>query len=113
MDVIYRMGRASAAEVHARIPDPPSATAVRTMLRILEDKGHIRHVKEGSRHIYSHTVPRESAQRTAVTHLLRTFFGGSPKAAVAALLDGSERALSAEEREELIELIRQADAEGR
>jgi predicted transcriptional regulator len=113
MDVVFRMGRASAAEVHARLPDAPSATAVRTMLRILEDKGHLRHEKDGPRHIYLPTVPRDSAQRTAAAHLLRTFFGGSPRAAVAALLNLSERPLTPAEREELVELIRQEREEGR
>ncbi len=113
MDIIHRLGRASAADVHARMPDPPSATAVRTMIRILEEKGHIRHEKDGVRHIYLPTVARESAQKSAVAHLLRTFFGGSAKAAVAALLDGSERPLDAQDREELIEMIQRAESEGR
>jgi predicted transcriptional regulator len=113
MDVIFRLGRASAAEVHERLPDAPSATAVRTMLRILEDKGHLRHEKDGPRHIYLPTVPRDSAQRSAAAHLLRTFFGGSPRAAVAALLDLSERPLTSKEREELVEMIRQEREEGR
>ena len=113
MDVIGRRGRASAAEVHARMPDPSSATAVRTMLRILEDKGHLRHDKEGPRYMYTATSPRESVQRSAATHLLRTFFGGSLKTAVAALLDTSERPLSEQEREELVEMIRREREGGR
>ena len=113
MDVIFRLGRATAADIHAHIPDPPSATAVRTMLRILEDKGHLRHEKDGPRHIYAPTVPRDSAQRSAAAHLLRTFFGGSPKAAVAALLDISERPLNEGEREELVEMIRREREQGR
>ena len=113
MDVIFRLGRASAAEVHERLLEAPSATAVRTMLRILEDKGHLRHEKDGPRHIYLPTVPRDSAQRSAAAHLLRTFFGGSPRAAVAALLDLSERPLTPKEREELVEMIRQEREEGR
>jgi BlaI family transcriptional regulator, penicillinase repressor len=113
MDVIFRMGRASAAEVHERIPDPPTLTAVRTMLRNLEEKGHLRHEKDGPRHIYSATVERESAERSAVMHLLRTFFGGSPRAAVAALLDASERPLNDREREELVDMIRRERGEGR
>ncbi|HEX8363527.1 MAG TPA: BlaI/MecI/CopY family transcriptional regulator [Longimicrobium sp.] len=113
MDVIFRLGRASAAEVHELLPDAPSATAVRTLLRILEDKGHLRHEKDGPRHIYLPTVPRDSAQRSAAAHLLRTFFGGSPRAAVAALLDLSERPLTPGEREELVEMIRREREEGR
>ena len=113
MDVIHRLGRASAAEVHERLPDAPTPTAVRTMLRILEDKGHLRHEKDGARHIYLPTVARESAQQSALSHLVRTFFGGSSKAAVAALLDQGERPLSASEREELVEMIRREREEGR
>ena len=111
MEVIYRRGRASAAEVHAGIPDAPSPTAVRTLLRILEDKGHLRHEKDGQRHLYLPTTPREAARESALRHVLRTFFGGSPKAAVAALLDASDRDLTEREREELIEMIRVARAE--
>jgi len=113
MDVVFRLGRASASEIHERLPDPPSATAVRTMLRILEDKGHLKHEKDGPRHIYLPTVPRDSAQRSAAAHLLRTFFGGSPRAAVATLLDLSERPLTPRERDELVEMIRREREEGR
>ena len=113
MDVIYRLGRASAAEVHARMPDPPAPTAVRTFLRILEDKGHLRHEKEGPRHIYVPTTPWPSLQRSALRHLLRSLFDGSPSAVVATLLDVSERELSPAERDELVEMIRRARAEER
>jgi BlaI family transcriptional regulator, penicillinase repressor len=113
MDVVVRLERASAAEVHARIPDPPSLTAVRTMIRTLEEKGYLRHEKDGPRHIYTLTVERAAAERSAVAHLLRTFFGGSPRAAVAALLDASERPLSSRERDELVEMIRRERNEGR
>jgi BlaI family transcriptional regulator, penicillinase repressor len=105
MDVVYRLGRASAAEVHAGIPDAPSATAVRTLLRILEEKGHLRHEKDGVRHMYVPTVARDAAQRSMMSHLLNTFFGGSSKAALATLLDVAERPLTKSEREELIKLI--------
>jgi BlaI family transcriptional regulator, penicillinase repressor len=113
MDVVFRAKRATAAQVRAGLPDPPSATAVRTLLRILEEKGHLRHEKDGPRHVYLPTVRRETAQRSAAAHLIDTFFGGSPKAAVAALLDLSERPLSVGEREELVELIRRERAAGR
>jgi len=106
MDVVYGLGRATAAEVHARLPDPPHAAAVRTLLRILEDKGHLRHEKEGPRHVYHPTTPRSVAQRSALSHLLGTFFGGSRTAAVAALLDDRERPLTEREREELDQVIR-------
>ena len=106
MDVIYHLGSATAAEVHARMPHPPTPTAVRTMLRILEGKGHLRHEKDGQRHVYLPTVPRDAAQRGALRDLLRVFFGGNTKAAVAALLDVSERPLTDGERAELARLIR-------
>ena len=105
MDVLYHGGPASAGEVCARIADPPSETAMRTLLRILETKGHLRHTRVGTRHVYAPTVPRESAQRSALRHLLGTFFGGSAAAAVAALLDLSERDLTPAERRELKGLI--------
>jgi BlaI family penicillinase repressor len=108
MDVLYTLGRATAVEVHERLPDAPSRTAVRTILRILEGKGHITHVEEGQRHIYRPTFPRAAAQRSATKHLLQTFFGGSPTAAIATLLDTAEAPLSDAEHEELIELIEQA-----
>ena len=108
MDVVYRAGRATAAEVHERMPDPPSPTAVRTLLRILEEKGHLRHEKEGVRHVYMPTVPEDRARESMLRHVLRTFFGGSTKAAMAALIDLSDRELSAAERQELIRMIREA-----
>lgn len=113
MDVIHRRGRATAAEVHAQLPDAPHAAAVRTMLRILEDKGHLRHEKDGPRHVYFPTTPRAVAQQSAVSHLLGTFFGGSRPAAIAALLDASEKPLSAAERAELESVLERLRAEGR
>ena len=101
MDIVYQRGRATAAEIHEQLPDPPCAAAVRTQLRILEDKGHLRHEKEGPRHIYYPTVARSVAQRSAVKHLLGTFFNGSRAAAVAALLEESDRPLSSEERQQI------------
>jgi BlaI family transcriptional regulator, penicillinase repressor len=106
MDVVYRLGSATAAEVHARLPEPPHAAAVRTLLRILEDKGHLRHTKDGPRHVYHPTMPRSVAQRSAIRHLLGTFFDGSRAAAVAALLDDADRPLTERERKELATMIR-------
>lgn len=111
MDVVYRRGRATAAEIHEELIDPPCAAAVRTQLRILEDKGHLKHDKDGPRHIYSPTVARSVAQRSAVKHLLGTFFNGSRAAAVAALLEESDRPLSSEERKEITSAIRRMRAE--
>jgi predicted transcriptional regulator len=113
MDLVYRHGHLTAAEIHARLPDPPVAAAVRTMLRILEEKGHLRHEKDGPRHVYYPTTPRSVAQRSAVRHLISTFFNGSRAAAISALLDESDRPLSAEERGELAAAIQRLRAEGR
>jgi predicted transcriptional regulator len=112
MDVLHQRGRATAAEVHAQLPDAPSPTAVRTLIRILEEKGHVRHEQEGRAHVYFPAASPRAAQRSALRHVLRTFFGGSPTAAVAALLDVSDR-LTAQEREELVALIQRERGEGR
>jgi predicted transcriptional regulator len=113
MDVVFRHGRATASEIHARIPDPPSSAAVRTLLRILEAKGHLRHDKEGVRHVYYPTTPPGVAQSSALRHLIGTFFGGSRAAVVAALLDESDQPLSPAERKELEATIKRLRREGR
>src|SRR3954469_10960094 len=87
MDVVYRLERATAAEVLAGLPDPPSYSAVRGMLRLLEEKGFLRHEQDGPRYVYLPTTERDEARRSALAHLLRTFFDGSRESAVAALLD--------------------------
>jgi predicted transcriptional regulator len=113
MDVVYAAAGATAAAIHAQLPDPPCAAAVRTMLRILEDKGELRHEKDGPRHVYYPTMPRRVAQRSAVRHLIGTFFGGSRTAAVVALLDDGDRPLSVAERTELAGVIKRMRAEGK
>jgi len=113
MDAIYRRGRATAAEVHAALPDAPHASAVRTMLRILEGKGQLRHEKDGPRHVYFPTTPRPVAQRSALRHLLSTFFGGSRAAAIAALVDDAERPLTDSERAELDVVLARLRESGR
>lgn len=113
MDVLFRRGEGTVADVMEGIPDPPSYSAVRAMLRTLEDKGHVRHHEDGPRYVYKPTVPREAARQTAVEHLVKTFFDGSTAQAVAALLDGSARALTKDERSRLTALIRRASEEGR
>jgi len=113
MEVVYREGQAAATDVLAKIPDPPSYSAVRAMLRILEQKGHLRHVAEGNRYLYRPTVPADRARRSALKSLLQTFFEGSPEKAVAALLDMSRSELSAEDLDRLSRLIEQAREEGR
>jgi predicted transcriptional regulator len=112
MDVIYRHGKVTAAEVLAELPDPPGYSAVRAMLRLLEEKGHIRHEQDGPRYVYLPTVNRDKARRSAMRHLVRTFFDGSTEDAVAALLqnDGS---MSEAELERLSQLIDGAKKEGR
>jgi predicted transcriptional regulator len=113
MDVVYQRGHATAAEIHEQLPDPPCAAAVRTQLRILEEKGHLRHEKEGPRHIYYPTIARSIAQKSAVKHLLGTFFNGSRAAAVAALLEESDLPLSSEERLQINSAIRRLRTEGK
>ena len=105
MDLLYREGRATVAEVQASLPDPPSYSAVRAMLRILEEKGHVRHQQDGPRYVYVPTVGREKAKRSALRHLVETFFDGSAEQVVAALLDGSARQLTDEEVQRLARLI--------
>ena len=113
MDVLYRRGRATAAEILEGIPDPPSYSAVRAMLRVLEEKKHIRHEAEDLRYVYLPVVPREKARRSAVAHLLDTFFDGSTEQAVATLLNVSARDLKPEDFDRLTALIEQARKEGR
>jgi len=113
MDVVYRHGQATAAEVLAELPDPPSYSAVRAILRILEEKGHLRHDQQGPRYVFLPTVPREKARRSALKELVRTFFDGSTEQTVAALLDMAASRLSDEELDRLSQLINQARKEGR
>ena len=108
VEILIRRGQASAAEVLADLPDPPSYSAVRGMLRLLEEKGHVRHEWAGPRHVYIPTQDPEEARRTAAGHLLRTFFNGSMESAVAAMLGASEEPPSAEELDRLGELIARA-----
>lgn len=112
IDILYARGRATAAEVQADLPDPPSYSAVRAMLRILEEKGHVRHEQDGPRYVYLPTVARESAKRSAMRHLLQTFFDGSAEQAIAALLDDSSARLSDEELDKLARMIQQARRTG-
>jgi predicted transcriptional regulator len=113
MDVLYRRGRATAAEILQEMPEPPSNSAVRAMLRTLEEKKHARHEAEDLRYVYMPVVPREKARRSAVAHLVETFFGGSTEQAVATMLHVSGKDLTAEDYERLAALIEQARKEGR
>ena len=112
MDVIYRRGRATAAEVLEDIPDPPGYSAVRAMLRLLEIKGHIRHEQDGPRYVFLPVVNRDRARRSALTHVVRTFFDGSATEAVAALLNDGGK-LSDAELDRLSAMIEEAQEEGR
>ncbi len=113
MDIIYELGEASTAQVLDKLPNPPSYSAVRALLRILEEKGHLSHRQEGPRYIFAPTVPRKTARENALKDLLRTFFNNSTEEAVAALLDLSEDPLSDENYHRILELIEEAREEGR
>jgi len=113
LDILYARGRATAAEIQAELPDPPSYSATRALLRVLEDKGHARHTEEGGRYIYAPRVGRDKARVAALKHLLRTFFDGSAADAAAALVNGSAARLRPEELDRLEALIEQTRAEAR
>ncbi len=113
MDAIYARGRATAAEVLAGLPDPPSYSAVRAMLVKLEGKGHVRHTQDGPRYVYLPTVPREKARASAMERLVRTFFEGSGSKTVAALLDRGATELTDGELDQLSEMIERARKGGR
>lgn len=113
MDALYSLGEAGAAEIQGRLPNPPGYSAIRAMLRILEEKGHIRHEEKGLRYVFRPTVPRDTAKRSALKHLVQTFFDGSPEQVVSTLLDSSSKRMSAEELDRLAALIEKAKKEGR
>ena len=112
MDILYRGGRATAAEVLGAMPDPPSYSAVRAMLRILEEKGHVRHEEEGVKYVFVPVVSRDKAKQGAVSHLVETFFEGSVEQAVAALLDSGSTRLKRGELDRLQKLIDEARRKG-
>jgi predicted transcriptional regulator len=112
VDILYTQGQATAAEVQAALPDPPSYSAVRAMLRILEEKGHVRHEQDGPRYVYLPTVARDNAKRSAMRHMLQTFFDGSAEQAISALLDDSSARLSDQELDRLARMIDQARKTG-
>lgn len=113
MDIIYELGEAAVAVVLERMADPPSYSAVRAMIRILEEKGHLKHKSDGPRYVYKPTVPRGKARTKALRHLLKTFFQDSTHSAVEALLDINAAKLSDEDFEQLTQLIEKARAEGK
>jgi len=113
MDILYQRGKSSSAEVREAMPNAPSYSAVRAMLRVLEEKGHVKHQAEGLRYVYVPVVTHEKAKRSAVKHLLDTFFNDSPEQIVAALLDVSSTRLTREELNRMAEMIEKAKREGK
>ncbi len=108
MDVLFAMGQATGPEIQERLPGEPNYSSVRTILRVLERKGHVRHIEDGLRYVYLPAVEREMAKKSAIEKLVATFFGGSAKAAAAAFLDPASGRLSEADLQELEEMIRKA-----
>lgn len=113
MDIVFELGSATVAEVQDRLPDPPSYSAVRALLRVLEDKGQLRHEQDGPRYLYRPTTPRECARETAIRRLVRTFFGGSTERAMAALLDLDRSELDDKAIARIADQLERARREGR
>ena len=110
MDILYRHGRATAGEVMAELSGEPNYSTVRTQLRVLEEKGHVRHEEIGLRYVYSPAIPRTSARKSALRHLVDTFFDGSAESAIAAMLGGEGTKLSDEELDRIADLVKQSKA---
>jgi len=113
MDVLYRAGRATAGEVMKALPGSPSSSTVRTQLRVLEEKGHVRHEEHGLRFVYMPEVPRHAARKSALRHLVDTFFDGSAEKVVAAVLGGEGARLSEDELDRIAALLARARKDGR
>ena len=111
MDILFTVGRATGPEIQERLADQPSYSGVRTILRVLERKGHIRHIEEGMRYVYLPVMTRETAKKSAIDRLVATFFDGSVKAAAAAFVDPATSTLSKEDLKDLERLIREARKE--
>src|SRR6184192_1982367 len=112
MDILYRRGRATAGEVMDQLAGDPSYSTVRTQLRVLEDKGHVRHEEEGLRYVYAPAVPRHAARKSALKHLVDTFFDGSAEQVVAAVLGGEGARLTDDDLKRIAELVAKARKEG-
>ena len=112
MDILYRLGRATAGQVMDELPGDPSYSTVRTQLRVLEEKGHVRHEEQGLRYVYEPAVPRYMARKSALRHLVDTFFDGSAEQVVAALLGGEAARLSDRDLKRIADLIAKARKEG-
>ena len=113
MDVLHAKGSAAVAEIRATLSDPPSYSAVRALLGILETKGHLRHRQEGARYVYMPSISPEAASRSALKRLVATFFQGSPTRAMAALLEDQDTKHTKTELDQIQKLIKQAKTEGR
>jgi len=113
MDIVFRKGQATAGEILESMAEPPSYSAVRATLSVLERKGHLRHEDDGTRYVYKPTVNRERAKASALDHVVSTFFDGSVTGVVAALLERPKREIPRAELDELLSLIEQARREGR
>ena len=113
MDIVYRLGRASAQEVLNNLAEPPGYSAVRALLRLLEARGHVKHVEEGARYVYLPAVARGEARKKALAHVVSTFFGGSVEQAMLTLVESSRSKLSQDELKRLAEIVEQARQEGR
>ena len=113
MDIAYEMKEVSALQVLERLPEPPSYSAVRALLRVLEQKGHLVHRQDGPRYVYTPRLPKDKARKNALSHLVRTFFDGSTESVMATLLDISDENLSEDDFRRLTELIEKARTEGR
>jgi BlaI family transcriptional regulator, penicillinase repressor len=110
MDILYRRGRATAGEVMEELSGDPNYSTVRTQLRVLEEKGHVRHEEIGLRYVYAPAIPRTSARKSALRHLVDTFFDGSAESAIAAMLGGEGAKLSDEELDRIADLVKQSKA---
>ena len=113
MEILYQRGKASASEVREALSDPPTYSGVRAMLRVLEEKGHIKHENERLKYVYAPVVNPDKAKRSAVKHLINTFFHDAPEQVVAALLDVASKRLTSEELDRMAEMIEKAKREGR
>ncbi len=113
MNIVHELGSATAAQIQERMPDPPSNAAVRSVLRILVERGHLGYEQDGPRYVYSPTVPIQRTRSSALRQVLRVFFGGSVEGAMAALIDMEESKLTEEERERMRTMIERAQKEGR
>ena len=113
VDALYRLGRATAAEIMEAVPGAPTYSTIRTQLRVLEAKGHVRHEEEGLRYVYMPTVPRSTARKSALKHVVETFFDGSSAKAVAALLGGEASRLSDEDFDRIAEILKSSRGDAR